>query len=398
MTEHSDTRTAQVDIFRIVALYAAFAGLWILFSDELLRRYLAQPIYLELAQTIKGTLFVAVTSVLLYLLLKKLTGPAYAGGKPLRTHALVDWPSWQLYAFAATLTVVSLLVRNSIAPAFGDRPLLLVQMLPIILSAALGGLGPGLFATVLSALGLAYFAIPPLDSFAVGGMIDLVHLFFLALNGALVSVLSHMLHESRARAEQEHERTASALEERSRALQLLDGIAEGATDAIFAKDRDGRYLLFNRAAARYVGKPADEVLGRDDTANFPPEQAAMVMADDRKVMESGRVVTYEHKLTTTQGETVFSTTQGPLHDAHGNIFGVFGIARDITALKAVERELRQQRDFAETLIDTAQTIILVLDPEGRIVRFNDYMEKLSGWTLEEVSGRDWFSTFLPPAK
>ena len=398
MTEHSDTRTAQVDIFRIVALYAAFAGLWILFSDELLRRYLHHPAYLELAQTIKGTLFVAVTSVLLYLLLKKLTGPAYAGGKPLRTHALVNWPRWQLYAFAATITVISLLVRNSIAPAFGERPLLLVQMLPILLSAVLGGLGPGLFATVLSALGLTYFAIPPLNSFAIGGMLDLVHLFFLGLNGALISALSHMLHESRARAEQEHERTAAALEERSSALQLLDGIAEGATDAIFAKDRDGRYLLFNRAAARYVGKPADEVLGRDDTAIFPPEQASTVMEDDRRVMDSGRVVTYEHKLTTTQGETVFSTTQGPLHDMHGNTVGVFGIARDITALKAVERELRQQRDFAETLIDTAQTIILVLDPEGRIVRFNDYMEKLSGWTLAEVSGRDWFSTFLPPAR
>ncbi|GAB5606125.1 EAL domain-containing protein [Sideroxyarcus sp. TK5] len=398
MNQHSEPRPQPVDIFRIVALYAAFAGLWILFSDELLRRYLDQPILLELAQTIKGTLFVAVTSVLLYLLLRKLTGANFAGGKPLRTHALVAWPRWQLYAFAATITVVSLMVRNSIAPAFDERPLLLVQMLPILLSAALGGLGPGLFATALSALGLTYFAIPPLNSFAIGGMIDLVHMFFLVLNGALVSALSHMLHESRARAEQEHARTATALAERSRAVQLLDGIAEGATDAIFAKDRDGRYLLFNRAAARYVGKSADEVLGRDDTVNFPPEQAAMVMADDRKVMESGRVVTNEHKLTTTQGETVFSTTQGPLYDAHGNVFGVFGIARDITALKAIERQLRQQRDFAETLIDTAQTIILVLDPEGRIMRFNDYMEKLSGWTLAEVSGRDWFSTFLPPAK
>ncbi|MEW5904994.1 MAG: EAL domain-containing protein [Pseudomonadota bacterium] len=398
MNQHSESRPQPVDIFRIVALYAAFAGLWILFSDELLRRYLNHPIYLELAQTLKGTLFVAVTAILLYLLLRKLTGATYAGGKPLRAHALVDWPRWQLYAFAATITVVSLLVRNSIAPAFDERPLLLVQMLPVLLSAVLGGLGPGLFATVLSALGLAYFAIPPLGSFAIGSLIDFVHLLFLGLNGTLISVLSHMLHVSRARAEQEHERTAIVLEEKSQVLQLLNGIAEGATDAIFAKDRDGRYLLFNRAAAKFVGKPADQVLGRDDTANFPPEQAAMVMADDRKVMESGRVVTNEHKLATTQGETVFSTTQGPLYDAHGNVFGVFGIARDITALKAVERQLRQQRDFAETLIDTAQTIILVLDPEGRIMRFNDYMEKLSGWKLTEVAGRDWFSIFLPADK
>ncbi len=56
--------------------------------------------------------------------------------------------------------------------------------------------------------------------------------------------------------------------------------------------------------------------------------------------------------------------------------------------------LRQERDFAESLIDTAQAIVLVLDTEGRIVRFNPFMEALSGYRLEEVRGKDWFSTFL----
>jgi len=36
-----------------------------------------------------------------------------------------------------------------------------------------------------------------------------------------------------------------------------------------------------------------------------------------------------------------------------------------------------------------------LDTEGRIVRFNPYMEAISGYSLEEVKGKDWFSTFLP---
>jgi PAS domain S-box-containing protein len=57
--------------------------------------------------------------------------------------------------------------------------------------------------------------------------------------------------------------------------------------------------------------------------------------------------------------------------------------------------LREQRDFAESLIETAQAIILLLDREGRIVRFNPYMEALSGYCLEEVQGQDWFTTFLP---
>ena len=64
-------------------------------------------------------------------------------------------------------------------------------------------------------------------------------------------------------------------------------------------------------------------------------------------------------------------------------------------LKQGEEALRKEKDFSESLIDTAQTIILVLDTEGRIIRFNPYMEELCGYTLDEVKGKDWFSTFLP---
>lgn len=60
-----------------------------------------------------------------------------------------------------------------------------------------------------------------------------------------------------------------------------------------------------------------------------------------------------------------------------------------------EAALRRERDFAEGLIETAQAVVLVLDTEGRIVRFNPYMEELSGYRLEEVLGKDWFTTFLP---
>lgn len=56
--------------------------------------------------------------------------------------------------------------------------------------------------------------------------------------------------------------------------------------------------------------------------------------------------------------------------------------------------LQKERDFAEGLIETAQAIILVLDREGRVVRFNRYLEELSGYRLQDVQGQDWFSTFI----
>jgi len=43
-------------------------------------------------------------------------------------------------------------------------------------------------------------------------------------------------------------------------------------------------------------------------------------------------------------------------------------------------------------------IVLALDPEGRILRFNDYMEELTGYKLDEARGRDWFEMFIPPGE
>ena len=64
--------------------------------------------------------------------------------------------------------------------------------------------------------------------------------------------------------------------------------------------------------------------------------------------------------------------------------------------KRAEESLKEQLYFSESLIETAPAIILVLDTQGRIVRFNSYMEELVGYGLEEVRGMDWFKTFLKP--
>ncbi len=65
------------------------------------------------------------------------------------------------------------------------------------------------------------------------------------------------------------------------------------------------------------------------------------------------------------------------------------------ALVESQQRLRQERDFAEGLIETAQTIVLSLDTQGRIVRFNAYLEEISGYRLQDVRGRDAIDLLLP---
>lgn len=128
------------------------------------------------------------------------------------------------------------------------------------------------------------------------------------------------------------------------ALKLLSEIAYGSADVIFAKDRQGRYTLYNRAACAYVGKTEDQIIGQDDTAVYPPEQAARVRAHDLRVMDENRVMSMEDTFDTLAGTRTFLAIKGPLHDEAGNVIGMYGIARDITERKTNEETLRRSNE------------------------------------------------------
>ena len=76
----------------------------------------------------------------------------------------------------------------------------------------------------------------------------------------------------------ERQKAIELNEEKLRALQLLNTIVDSSNEAIFAKDMEGRYLLFNRETLRQNGKSRDEVIGKKDDEVFPPEVAEGIRA------------------------------------------------------------------------------------------------------------------------
>lgn len=183
--------------------------------------------------------------------------------------------------------------------------------------------------------------------------------------------------------------------EKLQALQLLEAIADSSTDAIFAKDTAGRYLLFNREVARLTGKTADEVLGHDDGALFPPEQAAMIARDDRAAMAAAGSRSFHETLDTVDGRLVFLATKGPLRDAEGKVFGTFGISRDITRMAQTEAALHREHALSQRYLDTVQTLMVALDRDGRVTMINRFGCALLGYAEEELIGRNWFEVALP---
>lgn len=73
------------------------------------------------------------------------------------------------------------------------------------------------------------------------------------------------------------------------------------------------------------------------------------------------------------------------------------IRRESAEREKAERSLKQERDFTNAVIDTAGALVVVMDPEGRILRFNRAAEQLSGYSLAEVKNRLlWDLGLIPP--
>ncbi len=145
-------------------------------------------------------------------------------------------------------------------------------------------------------------------------------------------------------------RYSEALAARINTLKLIETVADSSTDAIFAKDLDGRYLVFNQAASNFVGKPVADVLGHDDFAIFPSDQAEELLATNHRVIAKGIIENFYEHLDTPGGRKTFYVTKGPLRDSEGKIIGTFGISRDMTERMLFENELQRHRKHLEDLV------------------------------------------------
>lgn len=177
----------------------------------------------------------------------------------------------------------------------------------------------------------------------------------------------------RKRAEADLRRTAG----------LLQAVADGTSEAVFVKDRDGKYLLFNEAATRFVGKSVKEVLGHDDTALFDAESARFIMERDRRIMESGVLETEEEVLTVAGVTRTFLATKGPYRDETGNVVGIVGISLDISPRKEAERALK----LTKFTVDRAVDSVFWVNPAGEILYVNEAACRTLGYHHDELVGK-----------
>ena len=153
-------------------------------------------------------------------------------------------------------------------------------------------------------------------------------------------------------------RAEQALEEKH---QLLEAIINNLPDPIFVKDRNSHFILTNKAYLSAYASGYESVIGKTDF-DLNSDTAAKYVEEDQRIMESGEALVVEQVNINAENEDGikkwwFYRSKIPLRTAQGEITGVIGVNRDITAIKQAEIEMRNAKEVAEAA-DRAKSAFL----------------------------------------
>ncbi|MBK8957315.1 MAG: PAS domain S-box protein [Proteobacteria bacterium] len=124
----------------------------------------------------------------------------------------------------------------------------------------------------------------------------------------------------------------------------LRTLIDSSPELIWLKDPDGVFMLCNPLFTRLCGYCEPKLVGKTDFDLVEPRLAEHFQAQDRLVIQRGAAQTTEEWLRYRDGSYtgLFLVTRTPVHDNHGTLVGVLGIARDITELRRTQAALGER--------------------------------------------------------
>ncbi len=154
---------------------------------------------------------------------------------------------------------------------------------------------------------------------------------------------------------------------------LLRNLVDTIPDLIWMKDTEGLYLGCNPNFERFFGAKEADIIGRTDHDFVDADLADFFRENDKKAIATGGPVSNEEILTyaDTGHSGLFETVKAPMYDADGQLFGVLGIARDITERKKAEEVLFEGRAKLKGALESMTDAVFISDVNGNFVDFNE---------------------------
>ena len=166
------------------------------------------------------------------------------------------------------------------------------------------------------------------------------------------------------------------------------------SDGVWLHNLKGEILEVNDAYCRMSGYTREEIIGMPISRLEAVESPQEITNHIKKILERGGSDRFESQHRRKDG-SVFDVDITALYlEREGGQIAIF--TRDITRRRRAEEALRKERDFSAAVLETAGALVVVLDKEGRITRFNRACEAISGYSVAEVSGRVFWEFLVPP--
>jgi PAS domain S-box-containing protein len=186
---------------------------------------------------------------------------------------------------------------------------------------------------------------------------------------------------------------------RTRAVERTErryrDLVDNASDMIYRTDPFGRFTFVNPVAARILGYDETALLSMKYFELMRPEYVPKAMSFYEAAAKARESTYLEFPVRKKDGSEIWVGQHVRPIVTAGRIEGFQGMARDITDRVIAQAELRAERDFGSAILETAPSLVMVLDAKGHLIRFNRACEELAGVSQSEIAGRPmWEMPFL----
>jgi PAS domain S-box-containing protein len=266
----------------------------------------------------------------------------------------------------------------------------------IIIAALIGGLWPGIVATLTAALVADYWVIPPRGILIYDSSVVLLSLMLFMIMGTFMSIISGLFRHMRLHLEQMvNERTKETREKH----QLLQLSQQAAHIGVFEWNVQTNVHTWSPELEKMYGLEIGQfgnTLEAWKLLLYPQDRQAAVALVNR-AFATGQSVEGEWRVVWPDGSIRW--IQGRFqcfNDASGKPLRLTGVNIDITDRKIISEALQESEERFRFLVENVQDYaIFMLDPQGFIVTWNGGAQRLKGYSAEEIKGKH-FSTFYLP--
>ena len=158
---------------------------------------------------------------------------------------------------------------------------------------------------------------------------------------------------------------------------ILKSALDVTPDIFVMKDRNSVYRIVSPAFCRFMGKSEEELIGKTDYDLFPPEDAALYVEGDVKVMSTLDQEVKDWNVSGMNGRAWFHAVKTPVLDSSGKATGVLCFIRDISKRKKVELEF-------ERFFTLMPDMVCIASDDGFFTKVNGAWQQTLGYSEKEL--------------